>query len=228
MTPNPQAARDVAASHDAIMHLFECIHLFLQRLDRYTGIPLTDDLTEILGKIMAQLLLILALSTKAMMNGRISKLGHLLSHSFVADSDTEKVLKRLVGRKEVEDAVLRLDTLTKEENVMIAARNLEITHRVDGNVEASKVLTENIDNNVKATIALTEDVDDNVKATKALTEDIGDNVNATKALTEDVSNNVKATSALAEDIGDDVKATRDGTQGFLSIFIHALIIVPQQ
>jgi methyl-accepting chemotaxis protein len=144
----------------------------------------------------------------------------------LADSDTEKVLKRLVGRKEVEEAVLRLDTLTKEENVMIVARNLEITHRVDGNVEASKVLTENIDNNVKATISLTEDIDGNVKATKALTEDIGDNVNAIKALTEDVSDNVKVTKTLAEDIGDDVKATRDGTRGFPSIFIHALIIMP--
>ena len=58
------------------MHLFERIHLFLQRLDRYTEIPLTDDLTELLGKIMAQLLFIFALSTKAMMNGRISKLDH--------------------------------------------------------------------------------------------------------------------------------------------------------
>jgi hypothetical protein len=86
VTPERQAARDVAASHDAIMHLFERIHLFLQRLDRYTGIPLTDDLTELLGKIMAQLLLVLALSTNAIMHGRMSKLDLLLSPLFVADS----------------------------------------------------------------------------------------------------------------------------------------------
>ena len=133
----------------------------------------------------------------------------------MADSETEKILKRLVGRKEVEEAILRLDTLTKEENVMIASRNLEITHRIDGNIETTKVVTENIEENVRATMALTEDVDGNVKVTKALTEDIGDSVKATKALTED--------------IGDDVKATKDGAQLFLSIFIHALIpIVFQQ
>jgi hypothetical protein len=57
--------------------------MFLHRLDRYTDIPLTDDLTELLGKIMAQLLLVLALSTKAMMDGRMSKLDRLLSPSFV-------------------------------------------------------------------------------------------------------------------------------------------------
>jgi hypothetical protein len=125
----------------------------------------------------------------------------------LADYRTEKILKKLVGRKEVEDAVLRLDTLTKEENIMIAARNLEVTHRVDGNVEATKVLTENIDNNIKATMALTEDVDGNVK-------DIGNDVKETKALTEDVGDNVRATKVLTEDISDDVKATKGGMQHF--------------
>jgi hypothetical protein len=36
--------------------------------------PLTNELTELLGKIMAQLLSILALSTKAMTDGKISEL----------------------------------------------------------------------------------------------------------------------------------------------------------
>ena len=78
MTPNSQAVRDAAASHDTIMHLFERILLFLQRLDHYTGMPLTDALTELLGKIMAQLLSILALSTKAMTDRRISESDHSL------------------------------------------------------------------------------------------------------------------------------------------------------
>ncbi|KAI0286242.1 hypothetical protein BC826DRAFT_1049762, partial [Russula brevipes] len=41
---------------------------FLQRLNRYTGIPLSEspDMVELLGKSMAQVLSILALSTKTM------------------------------------------------------------------------------------------------------------------------------------------------------------------
>ena len=66
--------KDVAASHDTLIHLFERINFFLQLLKGYTGIPLTNDSTELLGKIMAQLLFILALSNKAMTNGRISEL----------------------------------------------------------------------------------------------------------------------------------------------------------
>jgi len=192
VTPNSQAVKDVAASHEALIHLFERIHLFLQRLNRYTGMPLTGDMTELLGKIMSQVLSILALSTKEMMNRRISELDCPLCRSSLANHNAGKILKKLAGRTDVEDAVLQLDMLTKEESLMAVVRNLEVTHRVDGNVEATKVLT--------------EDIDDNVNATKALTEDIGDNVNATKA--------------LAEDIGDNVKVINHSTQRLLSVFVH--------
>ncbi len=65
-------------------------------------------------------------------------------------------MKKLVGRNGVEDAVLRLDILTKEESLMVMARNLEVTQQIDGVVHV-------VDDNVKATKMLTEDIDDNVK-----------------------------------------------------------------
>ncbi|KAI9509995.1 hypothetical protein F5148DRAFT_667015 [Russula earlei] len=68
------AMKDFAAGHDTIVHLFERTRFFLQRLRSYTGIPLMESSTELLGKIMAQLLSILALSTKAMMDRRIMPL----------------------------------------------------------------------------------------------------------------------------------------------------------
>jgi hypothetical protein len=163
VTPNSQAVKDVAATHEALIHLFERIHLFLQRLNRYIGMPLTGDMTELLGKIMSQVLSILALSIKEMMDRRISELDCPLFRSSMANYGAEKILKKLAGRTDVEDAVLQLDTLTKEESLMVLVRNLEVAHRVDGNVEATKVLTEDIDDTVRATKALTEDVGDNVK-----------------------------------------------------------------
>jgi hypothetical protein len=65
------------ASHDKTLRVFERIHFFLQRLNIYNGIPLTNELVELLGKIMGQLLCILALSTKAMTERRMSELTHL-------------------------------------------------------------------------------------------------------------------------------------------------------
>ena len=71
---NCQAVKDVVASRDKLFNLFERIHFFLQRLDSYIGIPLINGFTELLGKIMAQTLSILALSTKAMTESRMSEL----------------------------------------------------------------------------------------------------------------------------------------------------------
>ncbi|KAI0288084.1 hypothetical protein BC826DRAFT_722299 [Russula brevipes] len=113
--------KDTVASYATLISVFERVHLFLKRLRYYTGIPLTPAMTELLGNIMAQVLSILALSTKAMKERRI-----------------KKFLKRLVGRKDVEDALLRLDTLTKEEALMTAARNLEVAHHIDDNVNQAK------------------------------------------------------------------------------------------
>ena len=163
MTPTSQAVKDVAASHEALIHLFERIHLFLQRLNRYTGMPLTGDMTELLGKVMSQVLSILALSAKEMMNRRISELNCPLCRSSLVNHNAGRIMKKLAGRTDVEDAVLQLDMLTKEESLMAVVRNLEVTHRVDGNVEATKVLTEDIDDNVKV-------IDHDLKTTKDSTQ----------------------------------------------------------
>ncbi|KAI0286238.1 hypothetical protein BC826DRAFT_1049730 [Russula brevipes] len=134
--------KDLIASYEKLVQLFERIHFFLQRLNRYTGIPLPPDMIDLLGKIMAQVLSVLAHSTTAMKEGR-----------------TKKFLKRLIGRTDEEDALYRLDMLTKEENLMTAARNLEVTHRVDDNVKENMKLNHHIVqdlSNVKDRVTRTE------------------------------------------------------------------------
>jgi hypothetical protein len=48
---------------------------------------------------------------------------------------TEKFLKKLVGRKDIEDALKRLDKLTQEEARMAAAQTLKLTHAVDNKLK---------------------------------------------------------------------------------------------
>jgi hypothetical protein len=64
-----------------------------------------------------------------------------LCGSSIANCGAENILKKLARSTGVEDAVLQLDMLTREESLMVVVRNLEATHRMDGNVEATKVLT---------------------------------------------------------------------------------------
>jgi hypothetical protein len=94
-----------------------------------------------LVKIMAEILSILALSTKVMTERRMSEFIYDRC-SFLVDDVSEQFLKRLMGKTDVEDALLRLDSLTKEESLMAMAKNLEVTHQVDRNVKEIKVLVE--------------------------------------------------------------------------------------
>ncbi|KAH9976879.1 hypothetical protein BGW80DRAFT_1443800 [Lactifluus volemus] len=111
------AAKDVVASHETLVKLFEHVQFFLQRLVIYTEIPLTPEMVELLGKIMSQLLSILALSTKEM-DKRFQK-------------RFRRFLKILVGKKDVEDALQELDRLTQEETRLMIAKNVELAHHVE-------------------------------------------------------------------------------------------------
>ena len=67
-----QAFKGVSADFDALVNLLESIEHFLKRLDIYTKpeVPPTPALTEIVVKIMVELLSTLALATKQIKQGR--------------------------------------------------------------------------------------------------------------------------------------------------------------
>ena len=68
-----QTASDVSSSYDALIDLFECIGSFLKRLRIYTDLPLSPSMTDIIVKIMVELLSVLALATKQTKQGRFSR-----------------------------------------------------------------------------------------------------------------------------------------------------------
>ncbi|KAH9049987.1 hypothetical protein EDB84DRAFT_1452114 [Lactarius hengduanensis] len=145
-------AKDVTASYDTLASLFGRMQGFLQRLEIYSGTPLTPAMTEVLGRIMAEVLSIFALVTKEMKQRQF-----------------KKYLKRLVGRTHVEDALKRLDVLTQEEMRMAVARNLAITHGIDDNVKAIKAIASDVGINVNVLKGVTRSVDDNVREIREAT-----------------------------------------------------------
>ncbi|KAH8987441.1 hypothetical protein EDB92DRAFT_1817908 [Lactarius akahatsu] len=68
-----QAVSDVSSSYDSLVDLFECLGTFLKRLQIYTSIPLTPLMTDVVVKILVELLSVLALATKQVQQGRLSK-----------------------------------------------------------------------------------------------------------------------------------------------------------
>ncbi|KAH8986717.1 hypothetical protein EDB92DRAFT_1818199 [Lactarius akahatsu] len=133
------AAKDVDASQEALADLFERIENFFKRLESYTEVPPTDAMTDIIVKIMVEVLNIFAIATKEMKQGRANRF-----------------LKKLVGRKDIEDALARLDKLTQEEARMAAAQILRLTHSIDDKVKV-------VDDNVTGVGNQMKNMDDNMK-----------------------------------------------------------------
>ena len=61
------------ASYDALLDLFASFENFLSRLSIYTGIPPTPALTNVLVKIIVELISTLALATRQVKQGRFSE-----------------------------------------------------------------------------------------------------------------------------------------------------------
>ena len=67
-----QAAKDVEASEEALADLFERIENFFKRLESYAEVPPTNAMTDIIVKIMVEVLNIFAIATREMKQGRTS------------------------------------------------------------------------------------------------------------------------------------------------------------
>ena len=77
-TGAPQAAKDVIAAQEALIDIFERIENFFRRMATYTEIRPTEAMTDIIVKIMVEVLNIFAIATKEIKQGRTSELSTLL------------------------------------------------------------------------------------------------------------------------------------------------------
>src|SRR5258708_4635476 len=97
----PQAAKGVAESQDILVDVFGRIESFFVRLEIYTGVRLTPAMSEKMVQITVEVLDILATATKEMKQDRASELDLRLAF-LEANIDSEKFVKKLVGRTDLE------------------------------------------------------------------------------------------------------------------------------
>jgi archaellum component FlaC len=111
---------------------------------------------------------------------------------------SEKYLKKLIGKNDVEDALKRLDRLTQEEARMAAAQLLKVTNTIDNRVGgiADNMLV--VDNRVAG-------IDDRVAGVDEHVAGVDDRVACVNDRVKDVDNRVKA-------VDDKVVAVNDGAQ----------------
>ncbi|KAI9434645.1 hypothetical protein H4582DRAFT_1976514 [Lactarius indigo] len=66
------AAKGTAASRDVLIELFERIENFFVRLQTHTEVAPAAQMTNVMGKVMAEVLSMLAVATKVMYQSRKS------------------------------------------------------------------------------------------------------------------------------------------------------------
>jgi len=118
-----------------LIDLFGRIETFFRRLESYTEVRPTAAMTDIIVKIMVEILSILAIATKDIKQRRASELMPVVTFQLILTyTCLEKYVKKLLGKNEIEDSLKRLDTLTQEEARMAIAEILRVTHCVDDNI----------------------------------------------------------------------------------------------
>ena len=91
-----QAVKGIVDSYDVLADLLESIEHFLHRLDIYTKIPPTVGMTEMIVKILVELLSTLAVVTKQIKQGKSSEsvFGEILLYHIIRLNSTQKILLR--------------------------------------------------------------------------------------------------------------------------------------
>jgi hypothetical protein len=102
-----------------------------------------------------------------------------------ADLGIEKYLKKLIGKKEMEDALKRLDKLTQEEARMAAAETLRLTQIVDNKVTTVVNGKRHVSNSGYLSLNTERWLDG--KETKQVVQRIASNVDDIKCLSSTLS-----------------------------------------
>ncbi|KAH9023529.1 hypothetical protein EDB83DRAFT_2320148 [Lactarius deliciosus] len=126
------AAKDVRASHGAIIDLFECIENFFKRLEVYTQISLTTEMAGVLVKIVIELLSILSIATKEVKRRR-----------------AKIFARKLLGRTDIEDALKRLNSLIQEEVQMVTTQILKVATEVKDGADNTNMAIQQMLNDIE-------------------------------------------------------------------------------
>ena len=68
-----QAAKDVRASHETLLDIFERVEMFFRRLEMYTEVPLTTEMMDVIIEIMAEVISVLGIATKEVRQSQTSE-----------------------------------------------------------------------------------------------------------------------------------------------------------
>ena len=79
-TQIPQAVQGISVNQVALLDIFERMENVFRRFETYVKLPPTTEMTDMIVKVIAEVLLILSLVTKEINQGKLSELLPLIHH----------------------------------------------------------------------------------------------------------------------------------------------------
>jgi archaellum component FlaC len=181
------------------------MEFFFKRLEAYIKVRPTAAMTDIVVKIMVEVISILGIVTKEIGQGRIS-MPFPVDVSPKFDLPAERYLKKLFGINRLEDALRRLDKLSQEEARMAAAEILTITSGIDDTVKDVDERLEGVDERVQSVVMKVEGIEDKVQSVDSKVQDVDEKMKGVDDRVKVMSDRVK--------VGDDrVKVVDDRVKG---------------
>ncbi|KAI9434710.1 hypothetical protein H4582DRAFT_1855810 [Lactarius indigo] len=152
-------------------------------------------MTGIVVKIMVEVLSIFAIATKEIRQGR-----------------AKKFFKKLVGRRDIEDALERLDKLTQEEARMATAELLRLTHSVDYEVKCVGKGVQDVNGKV-------EGIDERIRGVDERVQGVDEVVHGVNERVQGVDEKVQGVDERVQGIDERVQAVDGRVQGVVKLIV---------
>jgi archaellum component FlaC len=115
-------------------------------------------------------------------------------------------LKKVVGRTDIEDSLVRLDLLTQEEVRMAAAQGLKATHAVHDEVKSADDHIHQVDTHVQG-------VDDKVQGVDSKVQQVDDHIQQVDDRMQGVGGDVQQIGTHVQGVDDKVQGVDNRIQG---------------
>ena len=119
----------MSASHDTLLDLFWRLDNFFKRFKVYSQSFVNAELAEVLVRVAVKVLNIFSIATKEVEQSRASGSFQRSCLAFDHSHDLciEKYIKRLAGRRDIENALGELENLLQGEHYTVTAQVLRDT-----------------------------------------------------------------------------------------------------
>ncbi|KAN0118303.1 hypothetical protein V8E52_005279 [Russula decolorans] len=192
------AATAVRNRRDTLIIIFERIENVFQRLENYIGVPRTTGMVDAIVKVMVEVLCILAIATKE-----------------IKENYAKTYLKKLVGKTDIEKALLRLENAILEETRMAATEALKGIHVLQDRMRGVEGMLEGVGDMLQGFDERMRDINQKgINDAENAASQTANNIDTAPMIgpATDKSIKIKVDDDRVHSVQDTVEGVRDGTR----------------